>query len=300
MPKSMETAKGCCPIPVTPFNENLDVDWDDLERVVEFCVQTGAPMVSGPIMASEFQYLSEDERYQFMKVCADVIGGRTVYIAGVSAPNARTAAQYAEYAQKVGADCVVAMMSGGAPKFEVLYHFFKAISDAVTIPVMVQSAAQCPVKTDDAVKLCTEIENVHYVKEETPPSWTNIAKLNDRQSPFVKGIYAGHGGHEDPLDFKRGARGSIVAAYLSDMETKVWEYMLSGDMDAAYKLHSALLPAKSLSVLKCNKEFLKRRGVIRNTYFRSDFNPLDRHDMEDIDLAYKYVEPYFIWRGFSR
>ena len=89
-----------------------------------------------------------------------------------------------ELAKQMGADAVIAMPPYVlVPDFETTYAYFKAISDAVSIPVWIQNAGVAPLSTDQIIRLCSEIENVSWVKEEVNPSPQAIERLVARNSP---------------------------------------------------------------------------------------------------------------------
>ena len=56
--------RGVYAIPVTPFNDDLSVDWDSLRKCVEFSVEAGAHGIVVPVNASEGPFLTDTERKQ--------------------------------------------------------------------------------------------------------------------------------------------------------------------------------------------------------------------------------------------
>ena len=134
----LKKAIGSSAIPPTPFDENDKIDINALERVYEFIVQCGSTSITTPVMVSEFEALCEDERKLMVREACEVVNKRCAIIANVTAPCMHQAAVYAEYAQECGADSVIAMGPAGSD-YSYVKRFFKAISDAVTVPVMIQN-----------------------------------------------------------------------------------------------------------------------------------------------------------------
>ncbi|MDE0756454.1 MAG: dihydrodipicolinate synthase family protein, partial [Woeseiaceae bacterium] len=59
--------RGVYAIPVTPFNEDLSVDWESLQKCIAFSVETGAHGIVLPVNASEGPYLTDAERKEVLK-----------------------------------------------------------------------------------------------------------------------------------------------------------------------------------------------------------------------------------------
>ena len=68
--------KGSFATPMTPFNPDKTIDYDSLQREVDFIIKSNAAAIVSPVMVSEFQILSEDERINHVKVTLDVAKGR--------------------------------------------------------------------------------------------------------------------------------------------------------------------------------------------------------------------------------
>ncbi|MED5428900.1 MAG: dihydrodipicolinate synthase family protein, partial [Chloroflexota bacterium] len=76
--------RGLFPILAMPFDENGNVDEDDLRKEVEFCISTGADGL-GLAMASEMPKLSEDERNSAAKIVVEQSSGRAKVVINTSA-----------------------------------------------------------------------------------------------------------------------------------------------------------------------------------------------------------------------
>ncbi len=184
--------RGSFAIPMTPFDENDAIDVDVLAAEIEFCIECGVGGIAAPLMVSEFQNLSEEERKLMVRVAVEVAGGRVPVIANVAAVNTPLAVAYATYAQKLGVDGVIAMPPYiYKPDFPSIKAYYQAISDAVDVPVWIQNASVAPLSPDQLVTLCEEIEHVSWVKEEVPPSHKNITALLSKGSSAVKGVMGG-------------------------------------------------------------------------------------------------------------
>ena len=93
---------GIFPIMATPFTTSNAVDYEDLEKEVDFMVGCGAGGMVWPQMASEYLYLSREERRRGMRVLASAIKGKkAALVLGVQAPTKEDALEYAELAEQL-------------------------------------------------------------------------------------------------------------------------------------------------------------------------------------------------------
>ncbi|HEY3290176.1 MAG TPA: dihydrodipicolinate synthase family protein, partial [Anaerolineae bacterium] len=101
--------RGCFAIPMTPFDDNDRIDEDVLRAEIEFIVKSRVGGIVTPVLVSEFQALSEDERRLMMRIPVEVAAKRVPVVVNVAAVNAPLAVAYARFAQEIGADAVIAM-----------------------------------------------------------------------------------------------------------------------------------------------------------------------------------------------
>ena len=291
--------RGSFAIPMTPFDKRDRIDVDVLAEEIEFCIACGVGGIATPLMVSEFRLLSEEERKLMIRIPVEVSAGRVPVIANVAAVNLPLAVSYATYAQKVGADGVIAMPPYIIrPDFETTYAYYKGISDAVSVPVWIQNASVAPLSPDQLVRLCEEIPNVSWVKEEVPPSHRNITRLLAKGSAAVKGVMGGGGGCPMMVEHARGSSGVIHACQFCDVVQRVWDLLDAGDLQAAGDLFEHLLPSLMLEGMlgmAYAKEIMIRRGIFKNHRVRSQARPLDDYDMQEIDRTWERIQPYLIW-----
>jgi len=291
--------RGSFAIPMTPFDDKDRIDEGVLAAEIEFCIECGVGGLVVPVMVSEFFQLSEEERRLMIRLPVDVAAGRVPVVANCAAVNTPLAVSYAIYAQKVGADAVIAMPPYIIkPDFETIFAYYKAISDAVTIPVWVQNAGVAALSPDQIIRLCTEIEHVSWVKEEVMPSTHSISALLSRNCPALKGVMGGAGGRYMITERARGAVGVIHACQFCDIIQRIWDLLDADKEDEAGDLFEHVLPGlvcEGLMGMAFAKEIMVRRGVFKNHHMRAQAHPLDAEDMREIDRIWARIQPYLIW-----
>ncbi|MBL7201222.1 MAG: dihydrodipicolinate synthase family protein [Anaerolineae bacterium] len=291
--------RGSFAIPMTPYDEEDRIDEDVLAAEIEFCIESGVGGLVVPVMVSEFRVLSEEERRTMIRVPVQVSAGRVPVVANCAAVNTPLAVSYARYAQEVGADAVIAMPPYVLrPDFTTILAYYQAISDAVSIPVWIQNAGVVALSPDQIVQLCTEIENVSWVKEEVAPSTHSIGALVARNCPAIEGVMGGGGGRYMITERARGSKGVIHACQFCDVVQLIWDLLDAGEDEQAGDLYEHVLPAlvlEGLMGMACAKEIMVRRGVFVNNRIRSRARPLDEEDMREIDRVWERIQPYLIW-----
>lgn len=296
---SEKKMRGSFPIPMTPFDEKDRIDEDVLAAEIEFCVESKTAGIVVPVMVSEFELLSEDERRTMIRVPMEAAQGRVPIVANVAAVNTPLAVRYAEYAQSLGVDAVIAMPPYiRKPDFETIYAYYRAIDAVVDVPIWIQNASVAAMSPEQIVKLCSEIEHVSWVKEEVPPAHKNIARLTAMKSPYIHGVAGGGGGRNLITEWQRGSVGCVHACQYCDVLQRVHDLLDAGQMDEAGDLFEKLLPGvviEGFFGMAYAKEVMVRRGVFKNNRVRNAAKPLDADDLREIDRVYERLEPYFVW-----
>ncbi|MDR0641289.1 MAG: dihydrodipicolinate synthase family protein [Treponema sp.] len=292
----LHRARGSSAIPMTPFTEQDRIDEEVLAREIEFIVRCGSTSITTPVMVSEFENLSESERKLMIRIPCQVAGGRLAVIANVAAPCSPQAVEYAKYAEDCGASAVIAMPPSGV-SFDFIRDYFQKISAALKIPVMIQNHSMAGTMLSPAqiIRLCEEIENVKWVKQEVVPGPVSISALKAAASPALEGIMSGYGSQYAPLDYARGAIASIHACEWADLVQQVWDLFFSGKEKEGRELHYRILPALQLEGIlgmRYAKQVMIRRGVFKNTIMRKAAPELSEDDMKEIDRIFELVSPW--------
>jgi 4-hydroxy-tetrahydrodipicolinate synthase len=286
---------------MTPFDDSDRIDEGVLAAEIEFCIESGVGGLVVPVMVSEFRVLSEEERRTMIRVPVEVAAGRVPVVANCAAVNTPLAVGFAEYAESIGADAVIAMPPYTlVPDFGTIFAYYEAIANAVNLPVWIQNAGVVALSPDQVVQVCTEIENVSWVKEEVPPSTHSIGALVSRNCPAIEGIMGGAGGRYMITERARGAVGVITACEFCDILQHIWDLLDAGEDDQAGDLFERVLPAlvlEGLLGMAFAKEIMVRRGVFVNNRVRSRSQPLDEDDMREIDRVWQRLEPHLIWHN---
>lgn len=294
--------QGIFAIPLTPFTSDGALDIAVQRRVVDFCVEKGAHGIVGPIIASEYYALSDEERYQVAEVLVEQTAGRLPVLIGVTATSREMAVRFARHAREIGADGIIAMPPyARRDSMDRVYEFYLQIYETSGLPIVIQNSSDqvgTPMPADVVARLAEEIGKVYLKSEIFPAHNHQISRFLKACSPHIHGIFGGMGGRWLMDEMRRGIAGTMVACEVVDVHVKVWEAYQAGDEAMARKIFNVLLPLLNLESLLTDcltKEVLKRRGVIESTYVRIPAGcTLDDDDHYELDQVMTDLEPYFV------
>ncbi|MBI2154258.1 MAG: 4-hydroxy-tetrahydrodipicolinate synthase, partial [Candidatus Rokubacteria bacterium] len=152
---------------VTPFRDGK-VDEPKLRELVEFHVANGTDAIIPCGTTGESPTLSHDEHKRVVEIVIEAARGRVPVVAGTGSNSTGEAIELTAHAQKAGAaGALVVNPYYNKPTQEGLYRHFKAIAEAVDIPILVyniQSRTAVNVETETLARLA-KIPNIVGVKE---------------------------------------------------------------------------------------------------------------------------------------
>src|ERR1700728_4553326 len=154
---------------VTPFN-NGSVDEKVFRALVDWQIAEGTNGLVPVGTTGESPTLSHDEHREVVEWCIDEARGRVPVVAGAGSNSTKEAVGLAQHAEKAGADAVLVVTPYyNKPTQEGLYQHFKAIDDAIGIPIIIYNIPPRSV-IDMSVETMTrlaELRNIAGVKDAT-------------------------------------------------------------------------------------------------------------------------------------
>lgn len=296
----MSEMKGIFTIPQTPFDESMEIKWDELRREIDFCVEAGAHGLVIPVLASEFYTLTDEERKKIISVAVDQVNGRIPVVAGVAAVSKKFALVLGHHAYDVGADAIISLPPYvGIQTPESIYDYYKALSDTIDLPIFVQNANPpygLALKPEFVAKMAKEIDHIEYIKEEVLPCAHSIEKVIQSCGENIKGVFGGRHGAWMLDEMRRGASGCMPGCEYTDIHVQIYELFVNNKKKKARELFNKLLPLLNLSNagfgVTHHKEVLVRRGIIASNRMRISSPQWDKHDVAEFEINFKEIEPY--------
>jgi 4-hydroxy-tetrahydrodipicolinate synthase len=255
---------------VTPFGEN-GVDEGAFRAHVAWQIAQGTHGLVPVGTTGESPTLSHAEHRQVVTWCIDEArraGGKAFVIAGAGSNSTDEALDFATHAEKAGADgLLVVTPYYNKPTQEGLYRHFKAINDAVGIPIIIynipgRSVVDMSVET---MKRLYELPNVTGVKDATG----NVARVTQQRMAMGEAFNQLSGEDMTALAFNaHGGDGciSVTSNVAPRLCAEFQEATLRGDYGLALKLQDRLAPLHQALFIETNpagpKYALKRlRGM---------------------------------------
>ena len=153
---------------VTPFKDDLSIDWAGVEKLASHLVSTGHDGIVVNGTTGEAPTTSDDEKIEIIKVVRSAVSGRAKVIAGAGNNETTHSVEQAEMAAKAGADglLVVTPYYNKPPQAGIESHF-RAMADATDAPVMlydIPGRTGAQIEPDTIVKLA-EHPNIVALKD---------------------------------------------------------------------------------------------------------------------------------------
>ena len=237
--------------PLTPFKDDLSVDYDTLRREVDYIVEDcEAAMVSvAGVETTEYHFLTYDERLELIRKTIEFVDDRVPVVVGVSHPNVYKAIEISHYAEGLGAHGLQVLAPlrpfGGQPTLGELVTYFETIASETSNPIMLYLNPGPGAEVNPAWTLeLAKLDRVAYVKE----SSRDLARV----ARLIEEIQ--HGGHAQYFTTVQMLLGSIVlggagatmpppVAYIANAVIKAFK---AGDIAEAGRLQRqfGLFPAR--------------------------------------------------------
>ena len=293
--------KGIFPVIPTLFKDDDKVDPGAVRSVVRFALDAGAHGVVFPGVASEYNFLSVEERGELMSVVFDEVGGRVPIIGGASAATSEEAIVAGQYAKDHGiAHLMIMAPSGLGQDVDAHREFFARITAQLADVEIILQNAPPPIgaglKADAIASLVESNPAITYTKEETLPSGPVITELLAKEIPQLNGVLGGGGARYIIDELNRGALGALPAVELTDLHVAIYEAHTAGDFDRARELYRNSLPLLACQMIyrmRLTKYVLKQRGIIDRLHVRAPLPELDEFTRQDIDTMVEDLKALF-------
>jgi len=275
---------------ITPFKSGA-VDEKAFQKLVDWQVAEGTHGLVPVGTTGESPTLSHDEHKRVIELCVEAARKRVPVIAGAGSNSTDEAIDLTRYAKKVGADAT--LHSTGyynKPTQEGLYRHFKAISDAVDLPIFLYNV---PVRTIVDISVptmarCSELKNVVGVKDAT----ANVARVTQQRLACGKDFTQLSGEDATVLGFMaHGGHGciSVTANVAPRLCADFQNACLKGDYQTALALQDRLMPLHDALFVETNPGPVKyaafRLGLIGSPECRLPLAPISEASKKAVDEA---------------
>jgi 4-hydroxy-tetrahydrodipicolinate synthase len=235
--------RGSMPALITPF-KNGAFDEAAFRAHVNWQIEQGSTGLVPVGTTGESPTLSHAEHHQVVEACIAEAKGRVPVMAGAGSNNTTEAVDLARHAEKAGADAVLVVTPYyNKPNQEGLYQHFKAVNDAIGIPIYIYNIPPRSVvdMSIDTMKRLYELKNIAGVKDATG----SVARISQQRQALGPDFVQLSGDDIIALpSVACGAQGtiSVIANVAPKLSAERMAAALAGDSAKALALQDRLVP----------------------------------------------------------
>ena len=275
---------------ITPMKEDGSIDYDGYRKLLRFQMEEGIDGLVPLGTTGETPTLDEDEEQRIIDVVMEEVrafekerGVKVPVVLGAGSNNTRDAVRYTERAKKAGADAALVVTPYyNKPSSEGIFRHFEAVS-RVGIPILVYNIAGRTGKNIDTPTLSriADLPNIAGVKEASGSisQMTDVIDTIKSKHPDFA-VLSGDDAMTLPL-IACGGDGvvSVVSNAAPALVSEMVRAALSGDYEAARKIHYRLLPFFKAAFIDGNPTSIKYAMRVKGLPSGSVRLPLvDVHD----------------------
>lgn len=278
---------------VTPFDDELKIDFKALEKLTEHLLKTGTDTLVVSGTTGESPTLEDTEKHELLKAVLAQAKGRAKVIMGTGSNDTAKSIKSSREAEKLGADgLLVVAPYYNKPNQDGLIAHFEAIAKATALPVVlynIPGRTGINVTPDTTIELAKRCENLHALKDSTG-SVEQAAEIAGKARASFR-VYSGDDYLTLPFLSVGGCGVVSVASHIIGKQIdEMIDAFFAGKLDRARQLHYEYLPIfKGLFTAPnptCVKYALSQMGICK-PHLRLPLVPLSGSAREALDKLLK-------------
>ena len=228
---------------VTPFDENLEVNYDMAAKLAEYLLEQGNDGIVVNGTTGESPTLNDDEKVQMFRTVKQTVGERAVVIAGTGSNNTHHSIELTQKAAECGVDGIMLVVPYySKPSQEGLYQHFKTVAAATDLPIILYNIpGRCGTNLapETVVRLANDVPNIVAIKEASG-NLDKIARLKT-MCPADFAIYSGDDSLTLPILSIGGAGIISVVAHVAGKDLrKMVDAYFAGNVAEAQEINMKL------------------------------------------------------------
>lgn len=276
--------------PLTPFSDDLTVDYRALQRVVDYVLLRCRPqmVVAAGVEVQEYHYLSLAQRKELITRTIELVDRRVPVAVGISHPSFRTAIELAHHAEALGAQAVQLLVPsrpfGGESTQSEQIAYFEAVARETKLPMVLylNPGPGADVSVEATIELA-KLDCVKYVKE----SSRDLSRVARLIAEIDRSGLAKYYTTMQMLliSLQLGGSGGTLPPPAAELGSKVIDAWQAGNLEEAARLQAqfSLFPTRWMKhgLLPVSKAALKAVGVDAGNPY-PPFKPLQGSELEQL------------------
>ena len=266
----MNTLKGLGVALITPFNEDLSVDFDSLTKLINFNIENGTNYLVVLGTTAEAATLNPEEKTAVITHIIKINAKRIPLVLGIGGNDTMEVKHQIETADLSHFDAVLSVSPYyNKPNQEGLYQHYKMLASTGKNIIIynVPGRTGQNVEASTTLRLAKEFPNLIMIKEAAPNILQYFDILRQKESEF--NLVSGDDEYTLPVTLAggNGVISVIGQAYPKEFSSMV-QLAFERKVDEAYKIHNSLVEITRLIFAEGNpcgvKTILAEKGIIKN------------------------------------
>ncbi|CAI8381719.1 MAG: 4-hydroxy-tetrahydrodipicolinate synthase [Cryomorphaceae bacterium] len=239
----MDKIKGTGVALITPFNEDLSIDYEGLEKLINYQIDGGIDYLVLMGTTGESAVLSKQEKQAVIDFCIKINDSILPIVLGIGGNNTLALVEEIKNTNFSGIDAILSVSPCyNKPTQEGIYLHYKMLAEACSLPIIlynVPGRTSSNMMADTTLRLANEFENIVAVKEASGDMDQIMKIIKNKNSDFV--VLSGDDGLTLPMIYM-GAEGviSVIGQSHPKNYSDMVSFGLSGNNNIANQLHFKL------------------------------------------------------------
>ncbi|MEM3979741.1 MAG: dihydrodipicolinate synthase family protein [Ignisphaera sp.] len=299
--------KPYCLIPaiLTPMKADYSIDFDQMEKYLKWLLSFDIGGLAVAVDTGEGPSLYKHEKLELIKFVSQIVKGRVPVVAGLQAINTMDAVETAKQLKEVGADALLVFPHTsfiGYPNEDVVYHYHKALSDNVEIPLIafnLQPALGGVEYSVKAIEMLSSLKTVVAIKEASfdAKKFIDIVRTINKLKNKIMVLTGNDNFIYESLVL--GAEGGLLGfgTIAVKEQVEMFNLVAKKKYPEALEIWELILPLEEVifappvrNYRVRLKEALTMMGVLETTYARPPLQPISNEEREKIRAVLKQLK----------
>ena len=309
MTKKFKDMKGVIAIATTPFNNENTIDYESVDSLSEYYLESKVSGVTILGVMGEAHKLNIEEQKLLIKRYIKKLFNSVPVIVGVSNPGLDNLELLSKFSMDTGASGVMISGYNGLKNDDQIKNYFNQVIDRTQdIPICLQDYPPTTnVYFSESVinNIMESHPSIEMFKHEDCPGHNKLSRLlryRDANLNKKFSVFVGNGGLYVPQELKRGADGIMTGFAFTEMLVTLYDLFFSDEKEKAEDLFDIFLPLirheQQFGIgLGLRKFVLQKRGIIKSLNVRSPGPILTKDDVVEINHLLNRLNSKLIEKG---